>query len=71
MTETIERFRIRVDDSILEDLRLRLALSRFPDQIEGTGWSYGTPIDYVRELVEYWRNAYDWRTHETSSRAIR
>ena len=63
MTE-IEQFRIRVDDSTLEDLRLRLALTRFPDQIEGTSWECGTPIGYVRELVEYWRDEYDWRDQE-------
>ena len=34
-----------VDDAILDDLRRRLARTRFPDQIEGTGWEYGTPID--------------------------
>jgi epoxide hydrolase len=64
MPEVIERFRIRVDDSTLEDLRLRLSITRFPDQIAGTGWEYGTPIDYVRELVEYWREEYDWRAEE-------
>src|SRR6266542_4702138 len=64
MSEAIERFHIRVDDSTLDDLRQRLALTRFPDQIEGTGWEYGTPIDYVRELVEYWRDEYDWRAQE-------
>src|SRR2546425_12470960 len=61
MTDTIERFEIRVDASVLEDLRSRLARTRFPDQIEGTGWGYGVPIDYLRELVEYWRDEYDWR----------
>jgi len=64
MPETIERFHIRVDDPTLEDLGLRLARTRFPDQIEGTGWEYGTPIDYLRELVEYWRDEYDWRAQE-------
>ena len=64
MAETIERFRVHVDDSTLEDLRHRLALTRFPDQIAGTGWEYGTPIAYVRELVEYWRADYDWRAQE-------
>jgi pimeloyl-ACP methyl ester carboxylesterase len=64
MQEAIESFHIHVDDSTLEDLRLRLALTRFPDQMEGTGWEYGTPIDYVRELVEYWRDEYDWRAQE-------
>jgi pimeloyl-ACP methyl ester carboxylesterase len=64
MSEPIERFRIRVDDSVLSDLRSRLARTRLPDQIEGTGWEYGTPVDYVRELVEYWRDKYDWRAQE-------
>jgi pimeloyl-ACP methyl ester carboxylesterase len=64
MSEAIERFEIRVEESVLEDLRRRLASTRFPDQIEGTGWEYGIPIDYLRELVAYWRDKYDWRAQE-------
>jgi len=64
MSEAIERFEIRVDDSILSDLHSRLARTRFPDQIVGAGWEYGTPVAYVRELVEYWRDKYDWRAQE-------
>jgi epoxide hydrolase len=60
----IEPFEIRVDDSVLDDLRRRLAETRFPDQIESTGWEYGTPTDYLAELVEYWRDSYDWRAQE-------
>jgi len=64
MSEAIERFQIRVDDSVLEDLRDRLTRTRFADQIEGAGWDYGIPMDYLRELVEYWRDTYDWRAQE-------
>jgi len=64
MPEAIERFEIRVDDAVLDDLRERLARTRFPDQIAGTGWEYGIPVDYVRELVDYWRDRYDWRAQE-------
>jgi pimeloyl-ACP methyl ester carboxylesterase len=64
MSEAIERFEIHVDDSVLEDLRERLARTRFPDQIEGTGWECGIPIGYLRELVGYWRDGYDWRAEE-------
>jgi pimeloyl-ACP methyl ester carboxylesterase len=60
----IERFEIHVEDAVLDDLRRRLAQTRFPDQIEGTSWEYGIPVDYLRELVEHWRDTYDWRTHE-------
>ena len=48
MSESIERFRIRVDDLVLEDLQTRLARTRLPDQIDGTGWDGGMPIDYLR-----------------------
>jgi len=64
MSEAIEKFEIRVDDSVLEDLRDRLARTRFADQIEGAGWDYGIPMEYLRELVEYWRDTYDWRAQE-------
>jgi len=64
MSEAIEKFRIRVDDSVLEDLGDRLMRTRLPDQIEDTGWDYGVPVDYLRELVDYWRDAYDWRAQE-------
>jgi len=64
LSTSIEPFEIRVDDSILEDLQHRLGRTRFPDRIEGTGWEYGVPIDYLRELVTYWRHTYDWRAEE-------
>jgi pimeloyl-ACP methyl ester carboxylesterase len=64
MSEPIEPFRIQIDDAVLDDLRRRLAQTRLPDQIEGTGWEYGLPSDYLRELVAYWRDRYDWRAQE-------
>src|SRR5262245_57282899 len=64
MSETIEPFRIHVDDSVLEDLRRRLEWTRLPDQIEGTDWEYGISLDYLRELLAYWRDGYDWRAQE-------
>jgi pimeloyl-ACP methyl ester carboxylesterase len=64
MTAAMEKFEIRIADSDVADLRDRLARTRLPDQIAGTGWEYGIPIDYLRELVTYWRDEYDWRAHE-------
>src|SRR5258708_36741293 len=63
-TPAIEPFEIHVDDAVLTDLRARLTHARIPDQIDGTGWEYGIPSDYLRELVDYWRDEYDWRAHE-------
>ncbi len=64
MSEAIERYRIHVDDGVLEDLQRRLAATRFPDQIEGTDWDYGAEIGYVQGLVAYWRDKFDWRAQE-------
>ena len=64
MSDHVERFEIRVDDAVLEDLRQRLVATRLPDQIDGTGWEYGVPADYLRELVDHWRDGYDWRVAE-------
>jgi len=61
---SVEPFRVDVDDAVLDDLRDRLTRTRLPDPIAGTGWEYGAAIDEIRELVEYWRDGYDWRAQE-------
>ncbi len=60
----IEPFRIDVPQATLDDLRERLARTRFPNEIEGVQWEQGTPLAYLTELVDYWRDSYDWRAHE-------
>jgi len=55
----VEPFAIRVDDAVWQDVRRRLAATRWPDQIEGAGWDYGAELGYVRELCAYWRDHYD------------
>jgi microsomal epoxide hydrolase len=64
MSEKIEKFEIHVPDAVLDDLKRRLERARLPDQIPGTGWEYGMPLDYLRPLVDYWRDRYDWRAQE-------
>src|SRR5438094_2167105 len=60
----LEPFRIAVPQAVLADLRERLARTRFPDEIAGSGWTYGTDLAYLRELVTYWRTQFDWRAAE-------
>ena len=57
-------FRIHVPDEVLADLKQRLARTRFPDEIPSTGWDYGTDLQYLKELVAYWRERFDWRAQE-------
>lgn len=62
--DAIVPFTIAVPDAVLEDLRERLARARYPDELEGAGWTYGANLAYVRELVDYWRDHFDWRAQE-------
>jgi pimeloyl-ACP methyl ester carboxylesterase len=64
VTTEILPFRIDIPQAELDDLRDRLARTRWPDQLPGVGWDYGIPLEYVRELASYWRDEYDWRVHE-------
>jgi hypothetical protein len=61
---TIRPFKIDVDEATIVDLNLRLDRTRWPDQIEETGWEYGVDVSYMKELVAYWRTEYDWRQNE-------
>jgi pimeloyl-ACP methyl ester carboxylesterase len=60
----IEPFTIDVDDAVLVDLRDRIAKTRWPDQIPGTGWQQGTDREYLQALLAYWADGFDWREQE-------
>jgi epoxide hydrolase len=60
----VQPFRVDIPDAALDDLRDRLARTRWPDELPGVGWTYGVPLGYLRELAEYWRSGYDWRAQE-------
>ncbi|MBI4636363.1 MAG: alpha/beta fold hydrolase [Candidatus Rokubacteria bacterium] len=55
---------MHVPEAELADLRARLARVRWPDEIPGGGWRYGSDLGYMKALVAYWRDAYDWRAQE-------
>jgi epoxide hydrolase len=62
--EAIRPFTINVSEQLLADLKQRLARARFPGEIPGSNWDYGTNLAYLKELVAYWRDRYDWRAAE-------
>ncbi len=61
---SIEPFTIRVSDESLADLKLRLDHTRWPGEVAGGGWDYGTDLAYLQELCAYWRDDFDWRKQE-------
>jgi epoxide hydrolase len=68
--QALRPFRIAITDAELADLRERLHEARLPDQIPGTGWDFGTDMAYLRELIDYWADQYDWRAHEARINAF-
>lgn len=64
MSTEITPFTIRIDDAELEDLRQRLARTRWPEPETVNDWSQGIPLEYTRELASYWAADYDWRRCE-------
>jgi len=66
----VRPFTIAVENSVLDDLRQRLADTRWPDEIPNTGWDYGSNLAYIKELVDYWRTDFDWRAQEAKLNAF-
>jgi pimeloyl-ACP methyl ester carboxylesterase len=60
----VETFQIHVSDEVLDDLRARLRQTRWPNQIPGIDWEQGTELEWLRHLVTYWADEFDWRAWE-------
>src|SRR4051812_15263282 len=70
MTQQPEPFTLRVPDEAIADLSDRLARTRFPDAAPGEPWAHGTDVGYLRGLVDYWRDGFDWRAGEARLNAL-
>jgi microsomal epoxide hydrolase len=64
-------FQLHVGDDVLSDLKARLTRVRWPDEVPDNRWKYGTDLPYLKSLVEYWRDGYDWRKHEAKLNAFK
>lgn len=67
MADQPNPYKISVPDESLQDLQQRLALSKFPTQLESSEqdlWDFGTPVNEVQRLIEYWKDGFDWRKAE-------
>jgi pimeloyl-ACP methyl ester carboxylesterase len=61
-----EPFSSQTSPEVLADLRARLRATRWPDAPEDAGWSMGTDLAYLRELVAYWAEGFDWPAQEAA-----
>jgi len=66
---SIRPFEVNVPHQVLVDLRERIGLARWPDEITGSGWDNGSNLSYMKELADYWMNNFDWRRIEAEINA--
>lgn len=67
---TSQPFEIAIPEETLDDVRERLTKTRWAPDFANDGWEYGTNAKYLRELVGYWLEQYDWRAHEAEMNAF-
>ena len=60
----VDPYTLRVSDELLDDLHDRLRRTRWPQSFPEMGGDYGTTTDYMKGLVDYWLNEFDWRAKE-------
>ena len=60
----IRKFQLEVTDAVLDDLKKRLSMTRWPNKETPEDWSQGIPLGYMKELCDYWLHEYDWRARE-------
>ncbi len=63
-TATVKPFRIAVGDDVLAGLKARLRNTRWPEREPVDDWSQGTPLNWIRDVCQYWAEDYDWRARE-------
>ena len=59
-----KQFQVHIKPEIIEDLKKRLAETRWPDQVENADWEYGTDLSYLKTLCNYWGNEFNWSKQE-------
>ena len=55
------QFQIHVPDETLDGIRRRVADFPWHEMPDDGGWDYGTNLDYMKELCDYWVTEFDWR----------
>ena len=61
---SIEEFKIKIPEEEISNLRTKISLTRWPDELNTNKWALGTKLDFLQKLAKYWARDFDWRKHE-------
>ncbi|XP_035659498.1 epoxide hydrolase 1-like [Branchiostoma floridae] len=62
--DKIQQISINIPNATLVDLNNRLKNVRLFEALEDVEFQYGTRVDYMKDIITYWRDEYDWRKQE-------
>ena len=66
----IRPFRVEVSPADVDDLRRRLAATRWPEKETVSDFSQGVPLATMQKLVKYWSREYDFGRVEARLNAL-
>ncbi|KAI1848654.1 hypothetical protein JX265_011495 [Neoarthrinium moseri] len=66
----VKPYKISIPQAKLDRLKAKLAAADFPDELEGSGWAYGAPLQDVKRIAKYWHDSFDWRKAEAELNAL-
>ena len=64
ISNDVKPFKISISNESIKDLNNRISLTRWTDEVQNSNWDYGTNLNYLKELTNYWKNKYDWKKEE-------
>src|SRR6478672_2120064 len=66
----VQSFQVEIPDEALDDLRRRIAATRWPTRELVGDRSQGVQLATLQELARYWTTGYDWRRAEAKLNAL-
>ena len=60
----INAFEIYFSDVEIQNIKTKVASFPWHEMPKDGGWSFGTNIDYMKNLADYWTKEYDWKSQE-------
>lgn len=65
MSSDVQPFTIHISQKEIADLKTRISTTRWPDAVKGANWDYGTDLEYLKQLTNYWLTRFHWKEQET------
>jgi pimeloyl-ACP methyl ester carboxylesterase len=66
ISSDMKPFKINISGQAISDLKKRISETRWPEEVKDANWDYGTNLNYLKELSNYWQTKFDWKKQEAT-----